>query len=68
MFHLIVICYYNDELCLIETVTLSILKTYPKSLKKSHTAQKMKLSIKDFFSKCDQIRRKLSKETIFLKL
>ena len=24
-----------------------------------HTAQKMKLSIKDFFSKCDQIRRKL---------
>ena len=23
------------------------------------TAQKMKLSIKDFFSKCDQIRRKL---------
>ena len=24
-----------------------------------YTAQKMKLSIKDFFSKCDQIRRKL---------
>ena len=24
-----------------------------------HTAQKMKFSIKDFFSKCDQIRRKL---------
>ena len=23
------------------------------------TAQKMKFSIKDFFSKCDQIRRKL---------
>ena len=26
----------------------------------SYTAQKMKFSIKDFFSKCDQIRRKLS--------
>ena len=24
-----------------------------------YTAQKMKISIKDFFSKCDQIRRKL---------
>ena len=24
-----------------------------------HTAQKMMFSIKDFFSKCDQIRRKL---------
>ena len=24
-----------------------------------HTTQKMKFSIKDFFSKCDQIRRKL---------
>ena len=24
-----------------------------------HTAHKMKFSIKDFFSKCDQIRRKL---------
>ena len=24
-----------------------------------YTAQKMKFSIKDFFSKCDQIRRKL---------
>ena len=27
--------------------------------KVNHTAQKMKFSIKDFFSKCDQIRRKL---------
>ena len=25
----------------------------------ANTAQKMKFSIKDFFSKCDQIRRKL---------
>ena len=25
----------------------------------NHTAQKMKFFIKDFFSKCDQIRRKL---------
>ena len=28
-------------------------------LVQTHTAQKMKFSIKDFFSKCDQIRRKL---------
>ena len=28
-------------------------------LSKMYTAQKMKFSIKDFFSKCDQIRRKL---------
>ena len=33
---------------------LAILK-----MKKSHTAQKMKFSIKSFFSKYDQIRRKL---------
>ena len=26
---------------------------------KTYTAQKMKFSIKDFFSKCDQVRRKL---------
>ena len=29
-----------------------------------NTAQKMKFSIKDFFSKCDQIRRKLRKTLI----
>ena len=28
-------------------------------MSRSDTAQKMKFSIKDFFSKCDQIRRKL---------
>ena len=28
------------------------------------TAQKMKFSIKDFFSKCDQIRRKLFLELV----
>ena len=34
---------------------------HPKSQKyvTCHTAQKMKFSIKDFFSKCDQIYRKL---------
>ena len=26
---------------------------------KTYTAQKMKFSIKDFFTKCDQVRRKL---------
>ena len=29
------------------------------NLDKFHTPQKMKFAIKDFFSKCDQIRRKL---------
>ena len=33
-----------------------------------NTAQKMKFSIKDFFSKCDQIRRKLQKLLIWLHL
>ena len=31
-------------------------------------AQKMKFSIKDFFSKCDQIRRKLTEEILNGKL
>ena len=30
-----------------------------KNFVQIYTAQKMKFSIKDFFSKCDQIRRKL---------
>ena len=29
------------------------------TIAETHTAQKMKFSIKDFFSKCEQIRRKL---------
>ena len=33
-----------------------------------YTAQKMKFSIKDFFSKCDQIRRKLTEEILNGKL
>ena len=36
-----------------------VLWKFTKVIQKSITAQKMKLSIKDFFSKCDQIRRKL---------
>ena len=31
----------------------------PRGKLNKSTAQKMKFSIKDFFSKCDQIRRKL---------
>ena len=31
----------------------------PYNIKTNYTAEKMKLSIADFFSKCDQIRRKL---------
>ena len=34
-------------------------KVFKKQKRKKHTTQKMKFSIKDFFSKCDQIRRKL---------
>ena len=41
---------------------LAILK-----MKKSHTAQKMKFSIKSFFSKYDQIRRKLRIWSLLLK-
>ena len=33
--------------------------TIPKTEHTAHTAQKMKFSIKDFFNRCDQIRKKL---------
>ena len=40
-----------------------LFENHPDNCKTStkiiYTAQKMKFSIKDFFSKCDQIRRKL---------
>ena len=36
-----------------------LLKLRELTFRKLHTAQKMKFSIKDFFSKCDQIRSKL---------
>ena len=32
---------------------------FESSSEKSNSAQKIKFSIKDFFGKCDQIRRKL---------
>ena len=35
-------------------------------MSKTNTAQKMKFSIKDFFSKCDQILRKLRKTSFFV--
>ena len=34
-------------------------------LEKYYTAQKIKFSIKDYFSKCDQIHRKLGEITVF---
>ena len=37
----------------------------PMKIQQKITAQKMKFFIKDFFSKCDQIRRKLRKQEIF---
>ena len=36
-------------------------------MKREHTAQKMKFSIKDFFNKCDKIRRKLRISSHLLK-
>ena len=33
--------------------------TYEESNNEGNTVQKLKFSVKDFFSKCDQIRRKL---------
>ena len=36
-------------------------------MKREHTAQKMKFSIKNFFNKCDQIRRKLRISSHLLK-
>ena len=40
---------------------------YAAFMGKTHTTQKMKLSIKDFFSKCDKIRRKLQIWSYLLK-
>ena len=40
----------------------------PQLFKQKDTAQKMKFSIKDFFSKCDQIRRKLRVWSHLLKI
>ena len=40
-----------------KSINLKLLRTTSNS--RTNTAQKMKFSIKDFFSKCDQIRRKL---------
>ena len=43
-----------------ETFTqLPVLQQFRGVLRALHTVQKMKFSIKDFSSKCDQIRRKL---------
>ena len=38
-----------------------IYKSFTEDCLMQYTAQKMKFSIKDFFSKCDQIRRFLKK-------
>ena len=45
----IILQYFTREICTIRTVL-----TEP-----SYAAQKLKFSIKDFFSKCDQVRIKL---------
>ena len=42
------------------TITSSLMVLFVYSQVITLTAQKMRFSIKDFFSKCDQIRRKLS--------
>ena len=49
-----------NHLVLMHEVAMNIQKTYEAVPKyKTNTAQKMKFSIKDFFSKCDQTRKKL---------
>ena len=40
---------------------------FPGKIDRGHTAQNIKFSIKDFFSKCDQIRRKLQIRSHLLK-
>ena len=40
-------------------MTLHYFRNNAAAIQKRHTAQKIKFSIKDFFSKCDQIQRKL---------
>ena len=49
----------NDNLKCSFVNFLSIFSLFQCSYIARFTAQKMKFSIKDFFSKCDQIRRKL---------
>ena len=44
-----------------------LLKLRELTFRKLHTAQKMKFSIKYFFSKCDQIRSKLRIRSRLLK-
>ena len=43
---------------------MAIISTFNDPLIHAFTAQNMKFSIKDFFGKCDQIRRKLRTEEI----
>ena len=40
-------------------ISLVVVKSNNKYSDSLHTVQKMKFSVKDFFSKCEQIRRKL---------
>ena len=61
-FHRILFCkffYYKNNRLEV------FLKKSTEELSQSSTTQKMKFSIKDFFSKCDQIRRKLTEEILF---
>ena len=48
-----------EEMSNLINVELAVPRTVQRQTMQSNTAQKMKFSIKDFFSKCDQIRRKL---------
>ena len=50
-----VVCVNNEG----ELLVVEVKKEVSSSNLKTVTAQKTKFSIKDFFSKCDQIRRKL---------
>ena len=61
-FHRILFCkffYYKNNRLEV------FLKKSTEELSHSSPTQKMKFSINDFFSKCDQIRRKLTAEILF---
>ena len=52
--------YFKLFICFPDVKRLRFFRGFtPWTATSPHTAQKMKLSIKDFLSKCDQIRRKL---------
>ena len=52
-------CFYFDKLDVLHILKCKTLICYMTVIGATSTAQKIKFSIKDFFRKCDHIRRKL---------